>query len=79
MQYRQIESLQEYAFAWQSQPRIEIYRRQSGGHWLFSEFAGMENSCRFDSVAAWIPLSEVYRDIAFNEEGPPFERPSVNA
>ena len=75
MQFRRIESLQEYAFVWQSQPRIELFRRDTGGKWIFSEVAGMESACRFDSVDAAIPLSEVYFDVTF-EEQPLREQPA---
>src|SRR5512141_3094593 len=39
-QYRALESLQEYALVSQSEPRIEIFRRQPSGDWLLSESAG---------------------------------------
>src|SRR5712692_7135469 len=31
-QYRTIESLQEYALVSQAEPRVEVFRRQDGGH-----------------------------------------------
>lgn len=39
--YRHIESLQEYVLVWQSEPRLEIYRRQPAGDWLLSEVSGL--------------------------------------
>jgi Uma2 family endonuclease len=67
-QYRKLESLQEYALASQSEPRIEVFRRQPGGHWLLTEFAGLEAACRFESVGAVIPLSAIYDKIVFSDE-----------
>jgi Uma2 family endonuclease len=66
-QYRQIESLQEYALVSQTEPRVEVFRRQGGGHWLFSEFVGLEAVCEFASVSASVPLAEIYHKVAFDE------------
>lgn len=67
-QYRSLESLQEYALVSQTEPRVEIFRRQDGGHWLLSEFAGIEAAARFDSVDANVPLKEIYDKISFEPE-----------
>ena len=42
-QYRTLESLQEYALVSQSEPRVEIFRRQPSGDWLLSESAGIDS------------------------------------
>jgi Uma2 family endonuclease len=67
-QYRTIESLQEYALVSQTEARVEVYRRQPGGHWLLSEFAGLEAAARFESVEASVPLAEIYSKIRFGPE-----------
>jgi Uma2 family endonuclease len=41
-QYRKLESLQEYALVSQTEPLLEVYRRQTGGGWLLSEFSGLD-------------------------------------
>jgi Uma2 family endonuclease len=46
-QYRTLETLQEYALVSQTEPRVEIFRRQSTGDWLLSEAVGLESICRF--------------------------------
>jgi len=72
-QYRAIESLQEYALISQDQPRVEVYRRREGQWWL-KDVVGLESSCRFESVNAAIPLSEIYDRISFEAlAGPPRE------
>lgn len=76
-QFRQIESLEEYALVSQNEPRVEIFRRQTGGHWLFTEFAGLDATCRFDSVEAGIPMSEIYLNVVFGEEPGPPDWPST--
>jgi Uma2 family endonuclease len=64
-QYRTLESLQEYALVSQAEPRVEVFRRQEGGHWLLSEFVGSEAVCRFESVGASVTLGEVYENVTF--------------
>ncbi len=69
-QYRKIESLQEYALASQTEPRLEVYRRQPGGGWLLSEFIGLDAVSRFDSLNCQIPLAEIYAKITFPSDPP---------
>lgn len=70
-QYRQIESLREYALVSQSRPHVEVYRPQPDAGWQFSEFTGLDATCRFESVECSIPLAEIYDKIEF-EATPPF-------
>ncbi len=74
-QYRTLESLQEYALVSQAEPRVEVFRRQEGGQWLLSEFAGLEAVCGFESVDASVALSEVYDKVTFDGDEAPL-RPS---
>jgi Uma2 family endonuclease len=64
-QYRTIASLQEHVLVSQSEPRIEVYRRQPAGNWLFSEWIGLEATCRLDSLECGLPLSAVYKNAGF--------------
>jgi Uma2 family endonuclease len=66
--YRHIDSLREYVLVWQSEPRIEIYRRQQSGEWLLSEVTGLDAACRFDSLGCQIPLSEIYAYVSFDPQ-----------
>jgi Uma2 family endonuclease len=65
-QYRKLESLQEYALVSQTEPRVEVFRRQAGGGWLLSEFAGLDAVCRFESLDCQIALSDIYKRITFS-------------
>jgi Uma2 family endonuclease len=69
-QYRTIESLQEYAMVSQTEPRVEIFRRQPAGKWLFTEFAGLDAACRFESLDCTILLADIYHNIAFDDPEP---------
>jgi Uma2 family endonuclease len=74
-QYRTLESLREYALVSQQEPRVEVFRRQSGGEWLLSDSAGLDAACRFDSVDCAVALAEVYDKVTFGGDEVP-SRPS---
>ena len=69
-QYRTVESLEEYALVSQSEPRVEVFRRQAGAQWLFSEAIGLESVCHFESLDCAVPLSEIYAKVAFSPDDP---------
>jgi Uma2 family endonuclease len=69
-QYRKIEALQEYALVSQTEPRLEVFRRQPAGGWLLSEFIGLEGICRFDSLNCEITLAKIYAKITFPSDEP---------
>ncbi len=72
--YRQIESLHEYVLVSQSEPYILAYRRKVSGEWLLAERAGLDAWFKFESVAADVPLSEIYRGVTFPDEATAAER-----
>jgi len=69
-QYRTIESLEEYALVSQAEPRVEVFRRQPGGHWLLSEAVGLEAACHFGSLDCAVALSEIYAKVIFSPDDP---------
>jgi Uma2 family endonuclease len=69
-QYRTVESLEEYGLVSQSEPRVEVFRRQSGGHWLLSEAIGLEAVCHFESLDCAVPLAEIYAKVTFSPDDP---------
>lgn len=69
-QYRTVESLEEYALVSQAEPRVEVFRRQPGGHWLLSEAVGLDAVCHFDCLDCAIPLSEIYAKVSFSPDDP---------
>jgi Uma2 family endonuclease len=69
-QYRTIESLEEYALVSQAEPRVEVFRRQPGGHWLLSEAVGLEAVCHFESLDCAVALAEIYAKVTFTPEDP---------
>jgi Uma2 family endonuclease len=78
-QYRRIESLQEYVLVSQTEPCVEVFRRQPGGNWLLAESAGLDAACRLESLDCGIALSEIYAGVTFGEDETPSPRPSPGA
>jgi Uma2 family endonuclease len=68
-QYRTLESLEEYVLVSQAEPRVEVFRRQPGGHWLLSEAIGLQAVCRFESLDCAVPLADVYDKVTFSADG----------
>lgn len=64
-QYRTLESLEEYMLVSQTEPRVEVFRRQPGSHWLLTDFVGIDAACELTSVECTIPLADVYDQITF--------------
>ncbi len=69
-QYRTIESLEEYALVSQTEPRVEVFRRQAGAHWLLSEAIGIDAVCHFESLDCAVPLAEIYDKVTFSPGDP---------
>jgi Uma2 family endonuclease len=67
-QYRKLETLREYALVSQSEPRVEVFGRREDGHWLLSEFVGMEDVCRLESLDCRIPLADIYDKVTLRGE-----------
>ena len=67
-QYRTLESLEEYVLVAQAEPRVEVFRRQPGGHWLLSEAVGLESVCRFESLECGVPLADIYDKVTFSPD-----------
>jgi Uma2 family endonuclease len=78
-QYRTIESIQEYALVSQNEARIEVFRKQQGGDWLFSESVALDAVCRLESLGLSLPLAAIYENITFAVEDSADSRPSAGS
>jgi Uma2 family endonuclease len=74
--YRQIESLREYVLIAQDEARVQCYRRQADGTWIFAEASGRDGSLRLTSVEATLSLAEVYSGVEFGDEDVPAAEPA---
>ncbi|MDB5358074.1 MAG: hypothetical protein JWN24_4527 [Phycisphaerales bacterium] len=67
-QYRRIPSLQEYVLIAQDEPLIERYVRQPDETWVVRIFGDIADTFEFATVAAKIPLSEIYFNVQFDKD-----------
>ncbi len=64
--YRDIESLQEYVFVVQGEPRVEVYHRSADGVWSFGPtVTDPAASVHLRSVGVDLPMAEVYAGVVF--------------
>ena len=64
---RSLPSLQAYLIVDQSRLFVQLYTRQDNG-WLLQEFDKLDQTIPLPMINVELPLSEVYRDIAFDSE-----------
>jgi Uma2 family endonuclease len=80
--YQSIESLKEYVLVTSDAARIEVYRRQPDGQWLYAATDGVNAVTRLRSIDVELSHAEVYAGADFEEppETPPWavrDRPSA--
>ncbi|HEX8430991.1 MAG TPA: Uma2 family endonuclease [Longimicrobium sp.] len=61
--YRRVESLAEYLFIAQKDPRVELYRRGAEGEWSLAVFTGMNDEVWLESLGCALRLPEIYEDV----------------
>jgi Uma2 family endonuclease len=59
--YRCLESLREYVLVSQTEPRIEVFRREENGTWTFFDVVA-GGTVTLASIDARISVDQVYRD-----------------
>jgi Uma2 family endonuclease len=63
--YSTLDSLREYILISQSEPRVEVFRRQPGNDWQLCEYVGLDAVLRVECLDCEIPLAEIYASIGF--------------
>jgi Uma2 family endonuclease len=63
-QYRSLEPLREYMLVSQTEPRVELYRRQSASEWVLSETVGLEGACRLATIEGALSMSDIYANVS---------------
>lgn len=63
--YRQLASLQEYLLVSQGEPHIDRFVKQVDGRWALDDAHGLDGVLKLESIAAELPLVEVYRRVKF--------------
>jgi Uma2 family endonuclease len=64
--YKSIPTLREYLLVSQHRPHVTHLFKQDDGKWIHSEANDLESSIRLQSLDCELPLSEIYRDVAFD-------------
>ena len=62
--YRGRASFQEYLLVAQTELRVERYRRQDGGRWLFVEYRDPEDQVELESLGCRLRLADIYERVA---------------
>ncbi|MCY1062383.1 Uma2 family endonuclease [Nannocystis sp. SCPEA4] len=66
--YRQMPSVQEIVLVDSEQMHVELYRRFEGSRWLSEILRDPADLLHLDSVGLDLPLSDLYRRVAFPPE-----------
>lgn len=61
--YKRIPSLREYVLAWQTRPRVEVFRRQPDGAWTASVFDGEDSAVSLESIGVALRVGDIYAGI----------------
>ncbi len=69
-QYKRIPSLVEYVLVEQDEPVIDRFVRQPDGGWLETTVEGLDAEFAFATVAARVPLADVYAGVTFPPGSP---------
>lgn len=67
--YQRVESLQEYVLVAQDRMAVELHRRGADGTWTREVYAQPEEQFTLASVGLPLTLSDVYRNVRFDEAG----------
>ncbi|HEU5116802.1 MAG TPA: Uma2 family endonuclease, partial [Isosphaeraceae bacterium] len=57
--YRKLESLREYVLVAQDRVRVESFSKR-GGEWVLTEWSGIEEVVRLESVGCEVAMREIY-------------------
>lgn len=60
--YRNLESLQEYVLVCQEEIKVEVYRRDSQGNWTLT-ILGQDDQLHLDSIGLNLRMAEIYEDV----------------
>jgi Uma2 family endonuclease len=60
--YRTLESLQEYVLVSQDEIKVEVYRQDNQGNWLMQTL-GKDDELRLDSISLILTMADIYEDV----------------
>ncbi len=76
-EYTQIASLQTYVIIAQDKPKVEVYRRDESGKWIYEFVTGLDAEITVPVTDANLRLSlaDIYRRVRWDEDGDPNDDP----
>ncbi len=60
--YRTLQSLQEYVLISQDEIKVEVYRKDSQGNWSLT-ILGKDNKLHLNSIGLTLTMTEIYEDV----------------
>jgi Uma2 family endonuclease len=60
--YRDLETLQEYVLVSQDEIKVEVYRKDAQGNWSLT-ILGKDDDLRLDSIGLTLTMTEIYEDV----------------
>lgn len=60
--YRNLETLQEYVLVSQEEIKVEVYRQDPQGNWSVT-ILGKDDDLRLDSIGLTLTMTEIYEDV----------------
>jgi Uma2 family endonuclease len=60
--YRNLETLQEYVLVSQDEIKVEVYRQDAQGNWSLT-ILGKDDDLRLDSIGLTLTMTEIYEDV----------------
>ena len=67
-QYQQLASVKEYILVSQDEPVCERFVRQPDETWVLTVVTGVAGELAFSTVAARIPLADIYNGVLFPDK-----------
>ncbi|MBD0262165.1 MAG: Uma2 family endonuclease [Tolypothrix sp. Co-bin9] len=64
MNYQQLKSLQEYVLVYQSEIKVDIYRKYNRQTWFLEQFI-ITDTMKLSSVGLEMAIAEIYEDVEF--------------
>jgi Uma2 family endonuclease len=77
--YRQLSSLEEILFFWQTEPRLDHFVRRGRNEWLLTTLTGLDGIVELTSIGCRVPMSQIYANVEFDPSGNSIDQPEASS
>ena len=63
--YGTLASFEEYVLIAQDEPRVDVFRKGEGNHWIMGRYSGLESVAKLESLGIELPLTQIYSGVEF--------------